>query len=379
MRDDDDYKPSQNLHTDDERPPEQDDDVTLERLRREALGSDDDQDDRPDNQVDDDELDLAPDTDEDDQTDADDAEGGDIELAFESVDELADLVGMDVEDFLSRVKVRQIVDGEVREITLAEQQKGYQLESSFTRKNQAFHERQKAAEAEIQEERTRVADHFAKATTMLNMAQEQLLQDFNNVNWLELETNNPAEWTKKRQQFGERQARLNQAMARTTEQIKAARAEQEQQTAAAQERRLEAEHEALMAAVPAWKKDEARKEKEGRMIAEYLVKMGFHPDELDSLTDHRLILLGRAALGLAGPNKQKLDLAKKKINKVQNLVRSGNGQSRRAQGNAAFTKKAQEAKQELKRSGTTDAAAQAILARKLARAASAKRGRRSRV
>lgn len=375
---DDGYVPSQNVNTDDD---DDDGHVTPEDLRKAALGDDDDDlDDVQDDLDDDDQLaaqDGADDVDED-EPGADDG-GQDIELNFSTVDELADLVGMDVEDLLSRVSIDTLVDGELGSITLADLKKGHQLESSFTRKNQAFVTRVKNWEAEVEAQRTQIADHFAQATTVLNHAQQALYQDFQNVNWADLEANNPAEWSKKRQQFGERQQRLNTIMQQTTQQLEVARQKQLEQEEEARENRYAESHELLMAAVPIWKKDEKRRMKEGTQIAEYLVKeMGFTPDEIENMADHRIILLGRAALGLAGPSKQKLRATQKKVDQVKTLVKGGQG-NRRNQGQNAFTKQAQDAKARLKQSGATHDAAAALLARKRARAASAKRGRTARV
>ena len=382
LRDVDDpgYRPGKNIHAD-EQHSDDDEDVSPEQLRREALGEDDEpgQDDQDEEQVDDDEQELEASADEDEQPDADDEDHQDVELAFESVDELAGLLGMDVDTLLSRVKIGTLVDGEAGEITLADLRKGHQLESSFTRKNQAFLDRQKSFETESEKQRTQTADHFAQATAVLNTAQQQLYADFHGVDWNALQNSNPQEWAVKRQQFGERQARLNQVMASTTQQLEKATTEQKSAQDEAQNRQLDEQHDLLMAAVPTWKKDEKIRQKQGTQIAEYLVTMGYSPEEISDLKDHRLILLGRAALGLAGPSKRKLALAQKKIDKVQNLVKPGNGQTRRAQGKTAFTKKAQDAQARLKKSGSTEDAAAALLARKQARAASQKRGRRSRV
>lgn len=347
------------VHTDDDL-------VTPEALEQEALGEE---------EVAAEEIEA---TDEDEPTDAEPEDEQDIELAFESVDELAELLGLETNDLLSKVKVGTVIDGEAGEITLADLRKGHQLEASFTRKNQAFLEAKKQFEDQQESKRTEIEDHFAKATATMQMAQQQLYSDFSGVDWNALQRDNPAEWTLKRQQFGERQARLQNAMQQTTAQLTEAREKQKQEQTEAQERHLEEQHNLLMASVPAWK-DPDKAATEGAKVASYLQTMGYTPEELNDLSDHRLILLGRAAMGLAGPTKAKLDLAKKKVKEVQNLVKPGNAQQRRQSGKAAFTKKAQEAAKLLKKSGSTEAAAQALLARRQARDASAKRGRRSRV
>lgn len=378
LRDDDDYRPTQNVHSDDDGNDE--DSPTPESLRRQALGEDEstpgEEDDSP--AIDDEAEDLEASGDvEDDETDADESGDQDV-LQFESVDELAELLGMEVDDFLSKVKVGTNVDGDLSEITLAELKKGHQLESSYTRKNQAFVEQKKQFEQELETKRAEIADHFAMSTQTLNLAQQTLNADFQAIDWGHLERENPAEWTKKRQQFGERQAQLKAMMQQTTAALQQAREKQKADEAAAREANLDAQHRMLMAAVPEWK-DEQRASKDGAKVAEYLTTIGYTPDELENLEDHRLILLGRAALGMTGPKKARLALAKKKVDMVSNLVKPGNASKRAQQGKAAFTKKAEAAKATLAKTGTTEAAANAILARRQARIASAKRGRKSRV
>ena len=370
-----DYSPSQNLHTDDERPEQ----VTAEQLRDAALGEDS-QEAMTDEPGDDLGQDPAEALAEDVPTDADEAGDEGIELNFESLDELAELIGMDVDEFYSQIKMGTVVDGEVGSVTLADLRKGHQLESSFTRKNQAFVEKVKSFEAEQEEKRTQINDHFARSTTALNIAQQQLAAEFQGVDWNSLQATNPAEYQAKRQQYGERQQQLNQAMQHQTQQMKMVQQQQEQAQAEAKERHLDEQHNLLMAAVPAWRKDENRRAREGAKVAEHLVKeFGYTPDEIANCEDHRLILLGRAALGLDGPSKRKLEITKKKIAETSNLVKPGSKANSRTTGNAAFTKKAQDAAATLRKTGSTDDAAKAILARKLARQASAKRGRRSRV
>jgi len=86
-----------------------------------------------------------------------------------------------------------------------------------------------------------------------------------------------------------------------------------------------------------------------------------------------LIVLARMALGLTGPSKKSLDLAKKKVNQVQRLVKPG---SRKPTGGTA-QKTVRAAENKLKATGTTDDAAEALIARRNARSTARRRGRRA--
>jgi hypothetical protein len=291
---------------------------------------------------------------------------------FDNVTQLAEATGMELDEFLGSVNVSTRVDGVEGSVTLAQLVKGHQLESSFTRKNQAWIEEKAASETKLESERSKLTDHFALATTAFQLAQEQLMSDFQGVNWDQLQQSNPAEWQVKRQQFGERQARLNQAKDQSTQQIAAAVEKQDAETAVANDAALQREHAVLLEKVPTWN-DETVRTKEATEVAEFLQSVGYAESEISELKDHKLILLARAAMGQQGPSKKKLALAKKKVNSVPKLVKPG---SSRPQSTGA-TSVAAKATAKAKRSGDTDDVAQALIARGNARQAKNRPRRRT--
>lgn len=342
-----------------------DTEVALESLEKEALGEE------PETEEVDTDLDLAEEEQEADDPNPD-ADGDEDQVTsdkFEFVDEVAEAAGMDTDEFLANIRVKTKVDGADGEVTLAELVKGHQLESSFTRKNQQWIEQKNAETAKLESERSKLADHFQLATTAFDLAQQQLMSDFEGVNWNELQTSNPAEWSAKRQQFGERQARLNQAKNQSAQQIQAAVEQQQKEQAEATDQLLQKEHKMLLEKVPSWT-DETVRAKEAAEVAEYLQSVGFADSEISELKDHKLIILARAAMGQQGPSKKQLELAKKKVTEAPRLVKPG---SSRPQTNGAITA-AQKATAKAKKSGDTDDFAQALLARRKARAA--QQGRR---
>ena len=317
-------------------------------------------------------LDLAEDQQEADDLPSD-AEGEDVGVLdkFEFIDEVAEAAGMELDEFLSSIRIKTKVDGSEGEVALADLVKGHQLESSFTRKNQAWLAEKEAANKQLESERSKLSDHFQLATTAFGLAQEQLMADFQGVNWNQLQQENPSEWAAKRQQFGERQARLNQAKDQSAQQIQQAVKRQEAEAAEAANQTLEREHQTLLEKVPSWN-DENIRAKEAAEIADYLDSIGFAADEISSLKDHKLIILARAALGQQGPSKKKLALAKKKVESIPKLVKPGTS---RPQSHGA-TSAAQKATAKAKQTGSLDDVTQALIARRKAK--EAQRGSRRR-
>jgi hypothetical protein len=291
---------------------------------------------------------------------------------FEFIDEVAEAAGLSLEDFLSSVKSRTRIDGEDSEVSLADLLKGHQLESSFTRKNQQWLETQKTEKATMDAQRNTLQDHFNRATVAFNLAQEQLTSDFQNINWTELQVSNQSEYLLKRQQFGERQQRLNSAVQQASVSIKEAQDKQASDRAAADEQHLETQHQLLMDAVPEWK-NETKRDAEAGLVGRELKAIGYTDAEVSELKDHRLIILARKALGLDGPGAKKLELAKKQVHRVQKLVKPG---SRKPTG-GTVNKLAQAATAKAKRTGSADDVAEALIARRNAKAAAGRRRSRT--
>lgn len=302
-----------------------------------------------------------------------DAEGDEAEGAerFETIDQLAEATGLELDDFLNSINVNTKVNGSESSVTLAQLVKGHQLESSFTAKNQAWLEEKEATNKRLEAERSKLTNHFQLATTAFNLAQQELMSDFQGINWNQLQQENPSEWAAKRQQFGERQAKLNQAKDQSAQQIQLAVQQQEAERAEATDQQLQQEHKTLLEKVPTWN-DEKVRAKEAAEIAEYLDSIGFAADEISSLKDHKLIILARAALGQQGPSKKKLALAKKVIKSTPKLVKPG---SQRPSNGA--TTSAQKATAKANKTGNIDDVTQALIERANARQAKQKARRRT--
>lgn len=352
---------------------ETDEQITPESLEAEALGEDpvtDEGDEAAGEEPDPETLELD-DEGQDADDDPDASEGDeDGEYSFESIDELAEAAGMELDDFL-KLKATTVVDGEHGSVTLGELLKGHQLESSFTRKNQAWIEEKRKAETEIQTQREKLNDHFQLTTEIFQSAQQAIVADFESINWQQLQAENPDQYQQLRQQFGMRQGRLNQSIKEATARLKQQSEAQAAEDAQAEQQTLTREHEMLMSKVPEWTDPKVR-EKDAAEIGKYLTTVGFEAAELENMTDHRLIILARAALGQSGPSKKQIELTRKKLKNVPKVAKPGARNKPRDSGSNG---KIAALKGNLKKSGKTDDAAKLLIARQKQRAQNRRRGR----
>ena len=181
------------------------------------------------------------------------------------------------------------VDGKEIEVTLDELQKGYSRTQDYTRKTQQVAEARKAAEAELQAVRAE-REQYAQLLTALSDQVKTAAEP--QIDWDRLYQEDPIEYVRQREVMRENREK---AAAIQAEQARLAEIAQKEQME--QMKTLKAkESEALLEALPTWKDPEKAKA-EKAMLVEFGQKMGFTPQELGNIYDHRVVLaLRKAAL-----------------------------------------------------------------------------------
>jgi hypothetical protein len=179
------------------------------------------------------------------------------------------------------------VDGKEVEVTLDELQKGYSRTQDYTRKTQQIAEVRKHAEAELQAVRAE-REQYAQLLSALEAQVQQVAQP--NIDWDRLYQEDPIEWVRQREVMRDNQ---DKAAAIQSEKQRLAQLSQQEQ-AQFMSQRLEHEKEALLAAIPDWK-DAKKAQAEKALLVEFGQKIGFTPDELKSVVDHRAVLMLRKA------------------------------------------------------------------------------------
>ena len=250
------------------------------------------------------------------ETDATDKE---LEASFETLSELAEATGMDQEEFLKNIKATVKVQGEQSEVNLAELIKGYQLQSDYTRKNEAFLNQKKEWEAQQEQARNELTAEFQKTGAAFRVAQDELMREYHATDWATLEKDDPQQFLIKRQKFGERQASLDAQINQATQHAQAYAEKQQQERQQFSQQQLQKEEELLLSALPNWSNAETRKA-ESVKVGEYLMNQGFNAEEVGNITDHRLIVMAQKAMQadkVAGDT----DVALKKVKKAPKLIK----------------------------------------------------------
>ena len=237
------------------------------------------------------------------------------------------------------------VDGKEVEVTLDELQKGYSRTQDYTRKTQQIAEVRKQTEAELQAVRAE-REQYAQLLGALEAQVQQVSQP--NIDWDRLYQEDPIEWVRQREVMRENQEK---AAAIQSEKQRLAQLSQQEQAQFMQQK-LQQEQEALLAAIPDWK-DAKKAQAEKALLVEFGQKIGFTPEELKSVVDHRAVLmLRKAAL---------YDQLMSKRGNIKPVTNNGPRPAKPgAAGRISNTTEAVRAQQRVAKTGRVDDAANAI-------------------
>jgi len=239
------------------------------------------------------------------------------------------------------------VDGEELEVGIDELKNGYQRQADYTRKSQALAEQRKETEA-IQSERMQLEQErqmYANGLQMLQEQQSAKLKDFESVEWESLKAEDPYQYMIKKDEYRDAQERVNNIVAEQ----QAVQQEQARQAQQARAHFVQQEYTRLINALPEWGDNKSTIRKD---IQEYASSVGFRPEEINQLADHRSILVIKKAMEYDKLT-TKVAPKKKAVKKVPKVQKSGRGNSKED----VAAEKAKEKRARLKKSGKQDDAA----------------------
>jgi len=237
------------------------------------------------------------------------------------------------------------VDGKEVEVTLDELQKGYSRTQDYTRKTQQIAEVRKQTEAELSAVRAE-REQYAQLLSALESQVQQVAQP--NIDWDRLYQEDPIEWVRQREVMRDNQEK---AAAIQSEKQRLAQLSQQEQAQFMQQK-LQHEQEALLAAIPDWK-DAKKAQAEKALLMDFGQKIGFTPDELKNVVDHRAVLMLRKA-ALYDQMMSKRGNIKPVTNNGPRPAKPG------AAGRVSNTTEAVRAQQRVAKTGRVDDAANAI-------------------
>ena len=207
------------------------------------------------------------------------------------------------------------VDGEEFEVTLDELRDGYQRQADYTRKSQSLAEQRKTYEANLQAVQNE-RQKYSQVLEQMSQNQNYELQRFENIDWKELKDEDPMEYMEKRLEYQEakdRVTQLNNERARVQQQ-----SQQEFNEIVTQ--KVQQEAELLAKALPEYSEPGSTLKTD---LRNYALNLGFPANEIDSITDHRVVLVLHKAMLQDNAAK-----GVKKVKVAPKVVKSGTPQTK---------------------------------------------------
>ncbi len=239
------------------------------------------------------------------------------------------------------------VDGEELEVGIDELKNGYQRQADYTRKSQALAEQRKDTEA-IQSERMQLEQErqmYANGLQMLQEQQSAKLSEFDNTDWTALKDEDPYQYMLKKDEYRDAQEKAQNVV----QQQQLIQQEQAEQANKARAHFVQQEYSKLVNALPEWNDAKSTVKKD---VQEYATSVGFRPEEINQLADHRSVLIIKKAMEYDKLT-TKVSPKKKAVKKVPKVQKSGRGNSNEDAATEAMNKK----RARLRKSGKQDDAA----------------------
>ena len=207
------------------------------------------------------------------------------------------------------------IDGTDYEVTQDELIQGYQRNADYTRKTQELAAEKQQSSDFVERSKKDVETKLARLDQLNQAAQSQLQQEYAQIDFEKLYEEDPAE-----------AARLEHKMRKKNEQLQQVhRQTQELQT---QEftKYLDEQQKHLAVKVPEMNHPEKGSEFKKQM-RNYLSSVGFNNQEIDSVYDHRYVLLVKDAMNYRNLQKAKPEIKKKAVN-APKVVKGGVSKSK---------------------------------------------------
>jgi hypothetical protein len=285
------------------------------------------------------------------------------EVATEEELSLANYLGVDEDRIIvsddGSLMFKAIVDGKTKEVPLKELAASYQLQGHVNNKSMALENERK----QFQQVQAQVAQELRQrvegVSQLGNLAEQELIKEYESIDWNTLRYQDPANWTALRQEYAERAQKIQQVKQLT--QIEAQRLQKEQ----AEKFHKQAEEyfaqqmKSMIDDNPTWADEKVRLEKVGEMKS-FLKNYGFNERDAMGINDHRLVRLIKDAQayrsGLKAAEEKRVDT--KKLPKFQKP-----GSSKLQSASLAKARQVKAQKGQLKKTGSVNDLAAALVDR----------------
>ena len=235
------------------------------------------------------------------------------ESSYEEGQELSE--STDIQENSEEPVYTVTIDGTDYEVTQDELIQGYQRNADYTRKTQELAVEKQQSSDFVERSKKDVETKLARLDQLNQAAQSQLQQEYAQIDFEKLYEEDPAE-----------AARLEHKMRKKNEQLQQVQKQTQELQTQEFSKYLEEQQKQLSVKVPEMNHPEKGSEFKKQM-RNYLSSVGFNNQEIDSVYDHRYVLLVKDAMNYRNLQKAKPEIKKKAVN-APKVVRGGVSKSK---------------------------------------------------
>ena len=235
------------------------------------------------------------------------------ESSYEEGQELSE--STDIQENSEEPVYTVTIDGTDYEVTQDELIQGYQRNADYTRKTQELAAEKQQSSDFVERSKKDVETKLARLDQLNQAAQSQLQQEYAQIDFEKLYEEDPAE-----------AARLEHKMRKKNEQLQQVQRQTQELQTQEFSKYLEEQQKQLSVKVPEMNHPEKGSEFKKQM-RNYLSSVGFNNQEIDSVYDHRYVLLVKDAMNYRNLQKAKPEIKKKAVN-APKVVRGGVSKSK---------------------------------------------------
>ena len=215
------------------------------------------------------------------------------------------------------------VNGQDVEVSEDELIKGYSRQSDYTQKTQELAEYRRQLEQGAQHLQSEIAQtqqaraQYTDAVATAIESNYSHLQNFANIDWERLKTEDREEYLTKRDEYRQAEDQINQLKQKHAEASQQQQREMQQQ----QQQFAQEEHDKLVRIVPQWGEPETQRAI-AKSVTEFALAKGYTNEELSQLVDHRSILVLMQAKAYEDLARKQTEVRKKKVKNKPKVVRT---------------------------------------------------------
>lgn len=236
---------------------------------------------------------------EDDDSDSDEDEGSDEDVSDEDAT-LAAYLGIDEDRLIvgddGTVSFNAIIDGETKAVPLKDLAASYQLQGHVNNKSMALETERKDFEGV----KTKVFDELKQrvegVASLASLLEQELIGDYQKVDWEALRHSDPTEWVALRQEFADKASKIQKSKDLAGEEAARLAEQQKEEFNKNTSEMISYERSKMLEKNPEWADADKRKEALGNFKSFLTSTYGYTPEDAERISDHRLIEVVKDAM-----------------------------------------------------------------------------------